>query len=139
MDWITPTIAIWEYPSSKTDLGQFNSILNLDRFNPYHTDVHHTHMPIIDGRGNTPEEIVAVLEQLDRLVDRGRVLVHCASGVSRSPFILALYLAWKRQMPFQEAVETVASRRSRQLNIDTELLKMASEVLELVNGGGPGR
>ena len=139
MDWITHSIAIWEYPSSKMDLTEFDSILNLDRFTPYHTRVHHAHMPILDGPGNTPQEIVAVLDRLDGLTQRGKVLVHCAAGVSRSPFILALYLTWRDQIPFEDALELVASRRRRPLNIDPGLLEIKDEVLKLVDGSGPGR
>lgn len=134
IDWVTGNIAISEYPSSKTDLGQFDSILNLDKFTPYHTSVHHVHIPIIDGPGNSPQEIVAVLDRMDKLVGRGRVLVHCAAGVSRSPFVIALYLAWREGYSFDQAIDLVAQRRRRPLNIDPGLLAIKDDVLGLVNG-----
>jgi len=134
IDWVTSDIAISEYPSSKTDLGQFDAILNLDKFTPYHTSVHHAHIPIIDGAGNRPEEIVAVLDRMDELLGRGRVLVHCAAGVSRSPFVIALYLAWREGYSFDQAIGLVARRRRRPLNIDPGLLAIKDDVLGLVNG-----
>ena len=139
MDWVTPDIAVWEYPSSKTDLDQFDAILNVDRYSPYHTTVHHAHMPIIDGPGNAPHDIAAVVDRLHSLVQRGKVLLHCAAGVSRSPFIMALYLAFQRSMAFDEALSLVASRRRRPLNIDPGLLELREDVLSLLNGTGESR
>ena len=139
VDWVTSRIAISEYPSSKTDLGQFDAVLNLDRFTPYHTTVHHVHLPIIDGHGNEPEEIAGVLRHMHALVERGRVLVHCAAGVSRSPFIIALYLSWRTNLSFDEAVARVALRRRRPLNIDPGLLAIKDDILAILgrNGDGP--
>ena len=139
MDWITRNIALSDYPSSKTDLGQVDAIVNLDQFTPYLTDVHHKHMPLIDGRGNSPEEIVVVLHELDKLVQRGRVLVHCAAGASRSPYILVLYFTWKYGLFFDDAMELVARRRSRMLNIDPGLLIGKDDVLRLLNVVGSHR
>lgn len=133
MDWITRNIALSEYPSSKTDLGQVDAIMNLDQYTPYRTDVHHKHLPLIDGRGNAPEEIVGVLYELDKLVQKGKVLVHCAAGASRSPFILALYLTWRYGLFFEDALALVARRRSRVLNIDPGLLAGKDDVLKLLN------
>ncbi len=130
IDWVNDRIAISEYPSSKVDLGQFDGVLNLDKFTPYHHDgIHHVHLPIIDGPGNTPEQIVEVLDRLDKLVRRGKVLVHCAAGVSRSPFIIALYLAWKSPLGFEEALDVVARHRSRPLNVDEGLVAMTGDVV----------
>jgi len=137
IDWVTDTIAVSEYPSSKTDLNQFDAILNLDRFTPYHhQEVEHVHIPIIDGPGNEPQEIVAVLERMDGLLRKGRVLVHCAAGVSRSPFIIALYLAWKQPLTFDEAMEIVARQRSRPLNVDDGLLALSGEILGRIETAG---
>ena len=65
MDWVTEQVAVSEYPSSKTDLLQFDGILNLDRYTPYKTDVRLEHMPLIDGPGNTPEAVADVLERME--------------------------------------------------------------------------
>ena len=74
------------------------------------------------------------------LQDGGRVLVHCAAGVSRSPFVIALYLSWKRGMLFDDAVGLVAERRSRNLNIDPGLSAISREVLDVMDQrGGNGR
>ena len=66
----------------------------------------------------------------------GCVLVHCAAGVSRSPFVIALYLSWKRGMPFDDAIGLVAERRSRNLNIDPGLSAISREVLDVMDRRG---
>ena len=137
MDWITPNIALWEYPSSKTDLNQFDAILNLDRYTPYQTSTAHTRMPILDGPGNLPSDIVLVVRHLRDLVANGRVLVHCAAGVSRSPFIIALYLAWTQEIEFTEALKLVAQGRRRPLNIDHGLLAISDDTLSLLGDLSP--
>ena len=133
MDWITPNLAISGYPSSKTDLSSLSAIINLDRYTPYTTAVRCEHMPLIDGPGNTPSAIARVLWQLDELLESGKVLLHCAAGVSRTPFVAALYLAWRQPMEFDEALELTAQRRSRELNIDIGLLAVADPVLALLS------
>lgn len=134
MDWVTQHIALSEYPSSKTDLRQFNGIVNLDRYTPYKTDVRLEHMPLIDGPGNEPDSVADVLECMDSLLDDGnRILVHCAAGVSRSPFVIALYISWRHRMSFDDAIDMVAARRSRDLNIDPGLLAISDKILDLMS------
>lgn len=136
VDWITPSIALSGYPSSKTELAQVDAIVNVDRYTPYKTSVQCAHLPLNDGPGNSAETIAEVVRTVDCFAREGKVLVHCASGVSRSPFVLALYFAWRRGLDFEDAVEVVARGRSRPLNIDPGLLAQAGEVLALLNGDG---
>ena len=91
---------------------------------------------VLDLDDFTPPEIVAVLERMDGLLRKGRVLVHCAAGVSRSPFIIALYLAWKQPLTFDEAMEIVARQRSRPLNVDDGLLALSGEILGRIETAG---
>ncbi len=132
LDWLTSNLAISGYPSSNTDLSGLSAIVNLDRYTPYTTTVRFEHMPLIDGPGNAPSDVARVVWQLDELLESGKVLLHCAAGVSRTPFVAALYLAWKRPMEFDEALELTAQRRSRELNIDIGLLAVADPVLALL-------
>ncbi len=133
MDWVTQHIAISEYPSSKADLTVFSSILNLDRYMPYISPVPVVHFPLIDGPGNPPEDVAGIVKRLDGMIDEGKVLVHCAAGVSRSPYVVALYVSWRHGLPFEEALAQVASRRSRTLNVDPGLLSLTDAVLGLLN------
>uniref|UniRef100_A0A1D1ZL88 Dual specificity protein phosphatase 19 n=1 Tax=Anthurium amnicola TaxID=1678845 RepID=A0A1D1ZL88_9ARAE len=43
---------------------------------------------------------------------RGRVLVHCARGTSRSAAIVVAYLMWRRAFPFDEALGLVRAARA---------------------------
>ncbi len=134
MDWITQRVAISGYPSSKTDLSVVDAIVNLDRYTPYRTDVRSEHLPLIDGPGNPHEAVAEVVRRVDALAQEGKVLVHCASGVSRSPYVLALYFTWRHTLSFDDALDLIARRRTRPLNIDPGLLVDRDRVLAALNG-----
>lgn len=54
----------------------------------------------------------AVLTQLPRPVSPpGRILVHCAVGVSRSATLVLAYLMIRHHMPLVEAIKTVKDHR----------------------------
>jgi hypothetical protein len=55
-----------------------------------------------DRETNPVLEAVELLEMLSRRY--GRVLVHCHACMNRSPFVVALWLALKRYIPFFEAI-----------------------------------
>ncbi len=140
MDWITQRVAISGYPSSKMDLRAVDAIVNLDKYTPYKTDVPSLHLPLIDGAGNAPDAVAEVVRRVDALAQDGKVLVHCAAGVSRSPYVLALYFTWYHSLFFDDAIELIARRRSRPLNIDPGLLADKDAVLSaLRNGSANGR
>lgn len=67
--------------------------------------------PLIDGAGNSPEVLRSVIVDLQELLQRcPRVLVHCREGVSRSPFVVACYLASTTMGSFGAAREFVTER-----------------------------
>lgn len=51
------------------------------------------------------------IEWMDRAMKRGRVLVHCVQGVSRSASFVLAYLISKRKMTLQDALDYVKERR----------------------------
>ncbi|MDO8532872.1 MAG: dual specificity protein phosphatase [Dehalococcoidia bacterium] len=64
-----------------------------------------------DGPGNKPADLARALDVLDDLLDRHRTLLHCASGVSRAPFVAAAYLATKEGLTLDEALAAVTRKR----------------------------
>lgn len=79
-----------------------------DEKTPY-TTVHH---PINDGVNEQPEFDRAVEIVLEALNQDENVLVHCASGMSRSVTAVATALAERREISLEEALELVAEKRS---------------------------
>jgi hypothetical protein len=79
---------------------------------------------LIDGEGNDVVRLQQALWQLHELVTtRGSVLVHCMEGVSRSPLVVASYLADTAGRAFDECLREVAQSRGR-LNIQPGLLEL---------------
>ena len=54
---------------------------------------------------------MSALRKIDsELKSENDVLVHCAAGRNRSPFLVACFIAKKRRIPFKEAVKIVKQR-----------------------------
>jgi len=66
---------------------------------------------LIDGHGNDISQLEEAVRQLDELVGIGPVLVHCMEGVSRSPLVVASYLADREARSFDECLREVAQLR----------------------------
>ena len=65
----------------------------------------------IQGEEMPDQLIPAVLKAIDDSLAQGKTLVHCTAGASRSAGLVALWLATRRHMTWQEAVELVKERR----------------------------
>lgn len=71
-----------------------------------------------DGEGTTPEMIRAYTQKLNDFVTKyGRTLVFCQAGQSRSPSLVAAYLARFRNMELESALELVRSARAPERNV----------------------
>lgn len=55
------------------------------------------------------DEVASFIDEALR--DKGRVLVHCVLGMSRSPSVLAAYLMYRKRMTAVEALKTIRQRR----------------------------
>jgi hypothetical protein len=70
-------------------------------------------VPMIDGRGNRPDDIAEAIDLIADVVDAcgEKVLVHCHAGRSRSVAIVAAILVQHRGLTPVAAVALVASKR----------------------------
>ncbi|MDO8672507.1 MAG: dual specificity protein phosphatase [Dehalococcoidia bacterium] len=78
---------------------------------------------LIDGEGNSPDDIRRAVDLLGQLSRSHKVLVHCAEGVSRSPFVVACHLARMQKKRIMAAIGEVAIKRPC-TRIDAGLLTM---------------
>lgn len=118
MDWITTEIAIGNCDDARRfDVlrsAGIDGILSLTGWpnsaaNPH--GVTWRCVELIDGHGNPVSQLRTAVCQLHELVEQGRVLVHCMEGVSRSPLVVASYLADKAARPFEDCLQEISSLR----------------------------
>lgn len=67
-------------------------------------------VPLVDGSGNDPVLLNQAVAAVDQLIERSiSTLVTCGSGLSRSPSVAAVAMAWALSIPATEAMQTIAS------------------------------
>ncbi len=131
MDWITREIAIGNCDDAVRleDLRSagIGGILSLTGWPDSASNAHGIDwrcVELIDGEGNDVGRLHQALWHLHDLVTRrGTVLVHCMEGVSRSPLVVASYLADTAGRTFDECLREVAQSRGR-LNLQPGLLEL---------------
>ena len=118
MDWITPDIAIGNCDDARrfTTLRSagIEGILSLNGWPNGSANGHGLTwrcVELIDGHGNPVGQLREAVWQLHDLVEKGRVLVHCMEGVSRSPLVVASYLADKAARPFEDCLQEISNLR----------------------------
>ena len=118
MDWITRDIAIGNVDDALRLTGLrragIESILSLNGWPNSATNGHGLTwrcVELIDGHGNDVSRLQEAVWQLHELLARGSVLVHCMEGVSRSPLVVASYLADKAARPFEDCLQEIARVR----------------------------
>ena len=131
MDWITPAIAIGNCDDAvRLDSLRNAGIAGILSLTGWPNSAANAHgiewrcVELIDGEGNEVLRLRDAVWHLHELVTvRNRVLVHCMEGVSRSPVVVASYLADLGQRPFDECLREVARLRGR-LNVQPGLLEL---------------
>lgn len=93
--------------------NEIASILTLSEELPERHGVNITHAPFQDTRLATDAEIARAVRELTNLhrKTQGRILVHCHAGISRSPTVVALFLALKNGWSFKRGLEHVERGR----------------------------
>src|SRR5271166_194047 len=90
-------------------------VLNVSTEEPYLQAEGITYMdcPFHDGSEIPADKFAACMAFLSFASENGgRILVHCAAGISRSPVIVASFLHHSRKMEFNAALDYVISKRS---------------------------
>lgn len=142
LDWITERIAIGNIEDAlnheRLVEQRISGILCLNGFPSFtaHLGVFDWRLVLfIDGPGNPPELLGQALTTLRELMlAHNRVLVHCAEGVSRSPFVVASYLAEENGQDLATAVRWVTQRRG-DTSISSSLIPLWDEYQRLRQGG----
>jgi hypothetical protein len=130
LDWITSRIAIgncddaiWLEGLRKAGI---RSILSLTGWPNSAVNFHGLVwrcVELIDGYGNPITRLRDAVWQLHELHEQGTVLVHCMEGVSRSPLVVASYLADCATRPFEECLQEVRQLR-RWVSLQPGLLEL---------------
>lgn len=55
--------------------------------------------------------VIKFAQDLCKLTERSKVLIHCQAGIDRSPFIAMLYYKLKNNTTYEQAYDAVASAR----------------------------
>jgi protein-tyrosine phosphatase len=95
------------------DKFKIEAIVNVASFQgqPTHGKVHRT-IHLHDGPGNEQKDFDNAVELLESFQNAGLcTLVHCHAGVSRSPTVVAAYLAKKNNVDFYVAVAQIRLNR----------------------------
>ncbi|XP_028337760.1 dual specificity protein phosphatase 4 [Physeter macrocephalus] len=112
------------------------ALLNVSSDCPNHFEGHYQYkcIPVEDNhKADISSWFMEAIEYIDAVKDcRGRVLVHCQAGISRSATICLAYLMMKKRVRLEEAFEFVKQRRSiisPNFSFMGQLLQFESQVL----------
>jgi predicted protein tyrosine phosphatase len=76
-----------------------------------HSEITYVHLPVEDEVAIPPARFNAIMDAISNNIRRGRLLVHCGSGISRGPIMAAAYLHAVGYKEFDAALEDIALLR----------------------------
>jgi protein-tyrosine phosphatase len=133
LDWITSDIAIGNCDDAlRLDELRSAGIAGILSLTGWPNSAANRHglawrcVELIDGHGNDVSRLQQAVWQLHELLTNGSVLVHCMEGVSRSPLVVASYLADKAARPFDDCLREVAQLR-RWVSLQPGLIELRRE------------
>ena len=76
-----------------------------------HSKITCVHLPVEDEIAIPPARFNAIMIAISNNIRRGKVLVHCGSGISRAPIMVAAYLHCVGYKEFDAALQEIALLR----------------------------
>jgi protein-tyrosine phosphatase len=76
-----------------------------------HSEIAYVHLPVEDEIAIPPARFNAIMDAISNNIWRGRLHVHCGSGISRGPIMVAAYLHRVGYKEFDAALEEIALLR----------------------------
>jgi protein-tyrosine phosphatase len=92
-------------------------------------DITYVQLPMLDAQPLRFEMVDEVMQTIARNIIAGRVLIHCAAGLSRSPVMVALYCDLVGFKNFDEALSEVA--RLRAIDPSPMIVRSAKQYLRM--------
>lgn len=123
--WVLPNLALgnWQDVMPATRAYDFSLVMNCAKDCDLVSEVTTIKVPLVDGPGNDKQLFQKAIEALSEELVKGKVLVHCVSGISRSAAIVIGYLHKYKGMTINDAYLHV--RRLRPvINPKPELLEL---------------
>ena len=90
-------------------------------------NISYVHLPIADSRPIAAQRFEEIMKAIADGVQRGKLLVHCVGGMSRSPILLAAWLHRCRYAGIDKALAEIAELRD--IDPSPVLLKSVREAL----------
>src|SRR5258706_12503978 len=76
-----------------------------------HPEIEYIHLPIEEAQEIPIDRIAAITNAISKKIRRGNVLVHCGSGISRGPLMVAAYMHLVGYKNFDAALKEIAVLR----------------------------
>jgi protein-tyrosine phosphatase len=89
------------------------TVLSLSATAPCNTrrEINYIHLHVEDAQAIPVGQFDAIIGAIAENIRRGKVLIHCGSGVSRAPIMLAAYLHLVGYADFDKALVEIAGLR----------------------------
>jgi protein-tyrosine phosphatase len=76
-----------------------------------HSEITYVHLPVEDEIAIPPARFNAIMAAISNNIRRGKLLVHCGSGISRGPIMAAAYMHAVGYKEFDAALREIALLR----------------------------
>jgi len=111
MNWITENLAVGELDDMDF-LPRQRTVIEQGVFLIYDVRVYFDQAEQDMIRGTMPRmSLFEFMGWLSHALWEKKVMIHCAGGIDRAPFVAVLYLVMYKEMTFEEAYAHVCSKR----------------------------